>query len=586
MSQNFTESQKEYLKGFFTGVSQRGFTPFVGQTADGQFTHDQGQAATGNDAEERVHGVLIEDLCKEEKIKHEQHGLDIWDTMLDNAAKDKFPEGGDVFRYKFHGLFYVSPAQESFMLRCRIPGCILRAHQLDGLADIAEDWGGGYAHVTTRGNIQIREIMPKDTVDVLVKMRDMGLTSQGSGADNVRNVTASPTSGFDPEEVYDVLPLAKAMHHYILNNRDLYDLPRKFNISFDNGGAISVCADTNDIAFYAVRVGEGQGVEPGVYFRVQLCGITGHKQFAQDCGLLLKPEECVAVAAAMLRVFLKNGDRTNRKKARLKYLVDTWGVEKYLDETEKHLAFPLRRFPLDACEPRIPIRRHGYIGVHPQTEDGLNYVGVVVPVGHLTVEQMRGIAQLSNIFGKGEVRLTVWQNLLIPHVADKNISGLKAGLAELGLETEHHNITNGLVACTGNAGCKYAASGTKAHAIQLGAYLRDHIELDQPINIHLTGCPNSCAQHYVGDIGMQGVKVKADGESVEGYNIVLGGGVDHQQGIAAEVFNSVPFEQVPALIESVLRIYLTERQLDESFINYVRRHDAAELKEKFSHVAA
>ncbi len=584
MNQNFSESQKQYLQGFFSGVDQRGFSPYVGQTPNGQLTHDAGQSVTDNQAEEKVHGVLIEDLCKEEKIKHEQHGLDVWDTMLDNATREQFPEGGDVFRYKFHGLFYVSPAQESLMLRCRIPGCVLRSHQMAGLAEIAQDWGGGYAHVTTRGNLQIREIMPRDSVSVLMKLRDMGLTAQGSGADNVRNITASPTSGFDPNEVADVLPLAKAMHHYILNTREMYDLPRKFNISFDNGGSVSVCADTNDIGFYAVRVGDGAGVEPGVYFRVQLCGITGHKQFAKDCGLLLKAEECVSVAAAMLRVFIKNGDRTNRKKARLKYLVDAWGETKFLQETEKELAFELRRLPLDACEKRRAIVRHGYIGTYAQPQPGLNYVGVVVPVGHLTVEQMFALAELADRFGKGELRLTVWQNVIIPHVSDDKLPALIAALNEVGLSTEHHNITNGLVACTGNAGCKFAASATKAQAMELGAYLKERIELDQPINIHLTGCPNSCAQHYVGDIGLQGVKVKVDEETVEGYHIVLGGGVDNEQGIAAEVLQSVPFMKVPEVIESILRTYLSERDGDESFIQYTRRHNQEELKAKFSHV--
>jgi ferredoxin-nitrite reductase len=136
------------------------------------------------------------------------------------------------------------------------------------------------------------------------------------------------------EELIDVMPLAKAMHHYIVNNRDLYGLPRKFNISFDSGGAISVCADTNDIAFYAVRLTKQQGdLNPGVYFRMQLCGITGHKQFATDCGVLLTPEETIPVAAALIRMFVENGNRTNRNKARLKYLVDDWGITKTLEET-------------------------------------------------------------------------------------------------------------------------------------------------------------------------------------------------------------------------------------------------------------
>ncbi|WP_309399212.1 NirA family protein [Cerasicoccus maritimus] len=579
-NQEFSPVQKQYLQGFFTGVSQRGF--FVGQTANGQFTNDPGAAEGSNLAEATVFGTPIDELSKEEKIKYDQHGLDIWDTMLDNAAKDKFPEGGDVFRYKFHGLFYVTPAQDSLMLRCRIPGCVLQAHQMVGLAEIAEDWGGNYAHVTTRGNFQIREIQAKDSVSVIVKMRELGLTAQGSGADNVRNITASPTSGFDPLEVIDVLPLAKAMHHYILNNRDLYDLPRKFNIAFDNGGAVSVCADTNDIAFYAVRVGEGHDIEPSVYFRVQLCGITGHKQFATDCGLLLKPDECVTVAAAMLRVFQENGDRTNRKKARLKYLVDKWGVEKYLEEVGKKLAFDLRYFALQSCEPRQPITRHGYIGVYPQKQAGLNYVGVTCPVGHMTPDQMKGVARLANKYGQGEIRLTAWQNFIIPHIATAELDAFKAELKELGMGCEHDHIMNGLVACTGNAGCKFAAAGTKAHSLKLGEHLKQTVELDQPINIHLTGCPNSCAQHYVGDIGLQGVKVKVDGESVEGYHIVLGGGVDDEQGIAEEVFPSVPFNDIPPLLEGVLKTYLEKRESGESFIQFTRRHSTEQLKELFS----
>ncbi len=578
-NQDFNPVQKQYLQGFFAGVAQRGY--FVGQTANGQFTHDANAAAGGNLIDETVHGTPVEDLSKEERIKYEEHGLDVWDKLLDHAAQDKFPEGGDVFRFKFHGLFYVAPAQDAFMLRCRIPGCVLRADQMVGLAEIAEDWGGNYAHVTTRGNIQVREIQAKDSVDVLVKLREIGLTAQGSGADNVRNITASPTSGFDPLELIDVLPLAKAMHHYILNNREMYDLPRKFNIAFDNGGAVSVCADTNDIAFYAVRVGEGCEVEPGVYFRVQLCGITGHKQFAKDCGLLLKPEECVAVAAAMLRVFQENGDRTNRKKSRLKYLVDDWGVEKYLEEVGKRLAFDLRYFAMGSCEPRAPITRHGYIGVYPQKQVGLNYVGVTVPVGHMTPEQMKGAAALASKYGKGEIRLTAWQNFIIPHIPDESLDAFKEGLCELGFGWEHDHIMNGLVACTGNAGCKFAAAGTKAHSLKIGEHLKSTVQLDQPINIHLTGCPHSCAQHYVGDIGLQGVKVKVDGASVEGYHIVLGGGVDDEQGIAQEVFPSVPFDDIPPLLERVLKTYMNQRDSKESFIQFTRRHTPEQLREIF-----
>ena len=333
--------------------------------------------------------------------------------------------------------------------------------------------------------------MPPNTIATLTKLVDLGLTARGSGADNLRNITASPTSGFDPDEVLDVMPYARAMHHYIMHNRDLYGLPRKFNISFDSGGRVSVCADTNDIAFYAVRVGSGQGVEPGVYFRVQLCGITGHKQFASDCGLLVTPDQAIPVAAAMVRVFIENGDRTNRKKARLKYLVDKWGVGKFLDATQAKLSFELQYLNLEACEPRARTLKHGHIGIYNERTEGYSYMGVVIPVGRMLPSQMKDIAAIADRYGRGEIRLTAWQNLIIPGICDENIEAAKAAVIATGFHYSSTTISGGLIACTGNVGCKYASANTKSHAVQLAEYLEAEITLDQPINIpvsytHLT----------------------------------------------------------------------------------------------------
>ncbi|WPJ96520.1 NirA family protein [Coraliomargarita algicola] len=577
MNTAFASHQKQYLEGFFAGVNQRVGMPFLGQNAQGQFTDDPAQAT-----EESVYGTPLDELCKEELIKHEQNGLDVWDTIVKNSELDQFPEAADMFRYKFYGLFHVKPAQDSFMLRTRVAGCALKSYQLTGLAEIAEDFGGGYADITTRGNFQIREIMPRNTISTLIKLDEIGLTSKGSGADNLRNVTASPTSGFDPEEVLDVLPYAKAMHHYILNNRDLYGLPRKFNIAFDSGGRVSVCADTNDIAFYAVRVDEGQGVEPGIYFRVQLCGITGHKQFAKDCGLLIKPSEAVPLAAAMIRVFIENGDRTNRKKARLKYLVDDWGVDKFLDETKKKLTFALETLALDQCAPRAGTQQHGHIGVYDERAADYYYIGVVVPVGRMLPEQMKAIAKIADQYGRGDIRLTAWQNLIIPGIRKEYVDTVKAAIVEIGFHYKSTTISGGLIACTGNAGCKFAASNTKSHAVQLADYLEANIQLDQPINIHLTGCHHSCAQHYIGDIGLIGAKVKVGDESVEGYAVVLGGGVEERQAIAHEVFAGTAFEDLKPLLMRVLQTYLSKREGQETFWQFSRRHSVEELQAMFS----
>ncbi len=580
----FTAAQKEYLAGFFAAVAQRSSIEPVGVDEAGQpgAIARSAQSPPASCREETVFGTPIAELTKQERWKLEENPLDIWDKLLAHADQDKAPDEADTFRFRYHGLFYVAPAQDSFMLRCRIPAGELTSAQLIGLADIAELWGGGTADITTRANLQIRQIAPHHIVKVLTRLQELGLTARGSGVDNVRNITASPTAGIDPAELIDTRPLAKALHHYILNHRDLYGLPRKFNVAFDGGGSVSVVAETNDIGFIAVRVPEGGVPEPGVYFRCELAGITGHKQFARDAGVLVKPSECVAVAAAMLRVFNENGNRTDRKKARLKYLLDQWGLEKFLAETEKKLAFPLVRFPRAQCLSAHPPIQHGHIGIYKQAQKGRNYIGVVIPVGRMHTRQMRRVAELTQHYGSGAVRLTPWQNLLIPDVPDGFVETVKRSLVRLGFHYSATTISGGLIACTGNTGCKWASTNTKAQALELARYLEKRVKLDRPINMHLTGCPNSCAQHYMGDIGLLGTKVSLSGASLEAYTISLGGGFGAEQGIGKEIFKGIPFSQVPELLERVLNVFLARRQTGESFAEFTRRHEVKQLQEMFS----
>ncbi|MGZ8283297.1 MAG: NirA family protein [Allosphingosinicella sp.] len=579
----FTAEQKEYLSGFAAGLSARGLFPFVGHRPDGRITHAAGEApanlaAPPAEEAETVFGVPIDELSKEERFKWEENPLDIWDKIVRHAAEDRPPEGGDVFRFKFHGLFYVAPAQDAFMLRVRVPGSVLTSRQMRGLAHIARAWGGGYADVTTRSNLQIREFAPRNVVNVLMALADLGITSRGSGADNVRNLTATPTSGLDPTEIYDVRPLARGLQFYLNNSRDLFGLPRKFNVAFDSGGAVSVVSDTNDIGFVATRAGPGAGVEPGVYFRVLLAGVTGHKRFATDSGLLLKPEECVAAAAAMIRVFAEKGDRTDRKKARLCYVLDRIGVAGFLEETQKKLGFPLRYAPADKTEPRRPVVKHGHLGIHAQTQPGLNYIGVAIPVGRMSTAQMEALADLADACGSGELRLTVWQNVIVPDVPDAKVEAAKDAIRAMGYDWRASGIASGLVACTGNTGCRFASTNTKGQAVALGDYLHKQIDLDEPINIHLTGCPNSCAQHYISDIGLLGTKVETASGAVEGYHVYVGGGSDQDQGLGRAFAKNIPFAELPPLLESLLKGYGAHRAPGESFLAFARRHTVDELQ--------
>jgi ferredoxin-nitrite reductase len=596
----FSSEQKEYLQGFIAGLMEQGAVPFVGHTPSGLMTAAAGSSATPNLAlaphEPAVFGTPVADLSKPERWKYDHSPLDIWEKLVAHADADKFPDESDTFRFKYHGLFYVAPAQDSFMLRLRIPAGEITSAQLHGVADMAADWGGGCAHVTTRANLQIRELRPRSIVKVLVRLQELGLTSRGAGADNIRNITASPDSGFSPDEILDVRPYAKGLHHYILNHRDLYGLPRKFNIAFDNGGSISAAADTNDIGFVACRVtikslaetagtnagaagGQAQ-VAPGNYFRVEVGGITGHGDFARDTGFLVKPSECVAVAAAMVRVFNEHGDRTDRKKARLKYLIGKWGMDKFLAETEARLAFPVARLALSGCERRRPLLKHGWLGVYRQAQRGLNFIGVGVPVGRLSSKQIHRVADLAANYGKGEVRLTVWQNLILPHIPDAFVETVKRSLLRMGLSVDPSNLTGGIVACTGSKGCKYSATDTKGHAVRLAKVLDGRrLEIERPINLHFTGCPHSCAQHYCGDIGFLGAKL-ADG--TEGYHVVLGGGMGDEQGIAREIFRGVQADAVPDLVQNILRAFESDRATGETFVQWSRGKSVGELQEQLS----
>jgi ferredoxin-nitrite reductase len=575
--QPFTDEQKAYLEGFTAGAGLK-----RAQSLPLLEPSPAGTEAMARKAQDRA-VAAGQKLSNEEQAKRAKNGLDLWDEVVAHAKDARFPKGTDVFLFKFQGLFYVAPAQDAFMCRLRFPAGVVTAAQLRGLANLSLDHAGGYADVTTRANLQLREIGPRHTVPLLMGLADLGIIARGAGADNIRNITASPTAGIDPHELLDTRPCARELNHHILNHRELYGLPRKFNIAFDGGGTISALEDTNDIGFQAVRIREGTdaAIPAGIYFRLMLGGITGHKDFARDTGIVIKPEDATPVAAAIVKTFIEHGDRTDRKKARLKYVLDKMGFDAFLVEVEKHLGSKLTRVPADLCEPRPSIDRLAHVGIHPQKQPGLHYAGVVLPVGRITASQLRGLADLADRFGSGHVRLTVWQNLLIPDVLTKHLAALQNGIESLGLDWRASSIRAGLVACTGSAGCKFAAADTKKHAMQIAAHLESILSVDQPINIHLTGCHHSCAQHFIGDIGLIATKIPAatGDDMLEGYHILVGGGYADQQTLARELLRDVPATDVPHAVERILRAWLDHRTYpSQSFADFIRQTDIDQLK--------
>jgi ferredoxin-nitrite reductase len=569
--ETLSPEQRSYLDGLFAGLRNRGLS----------FSDVE-----PNPAAQSSPSAAAADLIFEERVKRELHPLDAFPGLLEHAVSNKAPDKENLFRFKWNGLFYLTPNKEAFMARLRIPGGQLTTFQLRELARVAQELTTGYVQITTRANFQIRLIQPKDAPEVLRRIQGVGLHTRGAGADNIRNLTANPTAGLDPHELIDTLPLCHQLGQIILNDRAFYDLPRKFNIAFDGGGLIGTVEDTNDIGLRAVRIDTASGeIPPGVYFRVALGGATGHKAFARNLSVLVRPEEALKVTAALVRVYIANGNRGDRKKARLKHLLETWSLDKYLEETEKLLGYKLLRA---AAEPKRQTSNsktetpHSHIGVYKQKQSGLNWIGVAIPVGQITPKQMLRLAEIADLYGSGEVRLTVWQNLIIPNVADGFVETVKKALVKMGFHWQQSNLRSGFIACTGNSYCKFASANTKGHALELADYLDKKFKLDRPINVHLTGCPNSCAQQYMGDIGLLGARVKVAGESVEGYHVFVGGGFGDKQAVGRQVFQGVAFDDLKSTLEKMLKGYLRHRTEEESFQSFANRHDLNTLQAIFS----
>ena len=563
MSADFSKEQKRYLEGFFAGIA-------AGGVSFGDLAPTPTAPA----------GPSLDDLTKEERIKRELHPFDAIEQLVLDARWNAKPVPESVFRYKWNGLFWLNPVKDGYMCRLRIPGGVVKSYQLRELASITRELTTGYIQITTRNNFQIRLIEPKNCPEVLRRIQGCGLHSKGAGADNIRNITMNPCAGYDPFELIDVRPLVNELATLIIGSKEFYDLPRKFNIAYDGGGLISSVEDTNDIGASAVKIGDE------IFFRIALGGVTGHQTFASDWGVIVKPEQLNDVMVALLRVFIEHGDRTNRKKARFKYVVEDKGLEGVLAEAEKHLKFKLTRLAPDSPtqEKRAFSQQgHSHVGIYPQKQEGLVYVGATVPVGQMTAAQMDRIADLAESYGSGEVRLTVWQNFIIPNVKTAYAATLAKSLKKLGFPCETSNLRNGFIACTGSKYCKFAATDTKGHAIAMMDYLDKRVKLDKPVNVHFTGCAHSCAQHFMGDIGLLGTKVKT--ESGEGYHITVGGGFGENRKIGRQIFSGVAFESLGSTLEAMFKGYLKGRQAEESFHSFCNRHTVNELQAAFDPAA-
>jgi ferredoxin-nitrite reductase len=505
---------------------------------------------------------------KFEKFKAEKDGLMVKDE-LDQFAQigwEAMDETDRDHRLKWVGLFFRPVTPGKFMLRMRMPSGILTSHKMRVLADIVQRYGeDGNADITTRQNLQLRGIRIEDFADIFRRLREADMTSVQSGMDNVRNITASPVAGLDADELIDVRDLVQQVQDMITNggegNPEFTNLPRKFNIAIEGGRDNSVHAEINDIAFVpAFKPEPNETVSnpqsptspsPQLGFNVLVGGFFSAKRCAAAIPLnaWVAPESVVALCRAILEVYRDHGLRANRQKARLMWLIDEWGLEKFRSAVEEKMGQPLHPA---AEKDEIDWEKRDHIGVYRQKQLGFNYVGLHVPVGRLFAPDMFEIARLAEVYGNGEIRLTVEQNLIIPNVPD---SRLEALLQEPLLEkfsVEPTPLVRSLVSCTGAQFCNFALIETKNRALAMIRELETELELTQPIRVHWTGCPNSCGQPQVADIGLMGTKARKDGKAVEGVDLYMGGKVGKDAHLGSCVQKGIPCDDLKPVLRNLM----------------------------------
>jgi len=540
-------------------------------------------------------------LNKFEKIKAQKDGLAVkaeiekfatlgWEAM-DETDRDH--------RLKWVGVFLRPVTPGKFMMRMRLPNGILTSNQMRVLAEIVQRYGDdGNADITTRQNIQLRGIRLEDLPYIFDRLGAVGLTSVQSGMDNVRNITGDPLAGLDADELFDTRELVQQVQDMITNkgegNAEFTNLPRKFNIAITGGRDNSVHAEINDLAFVpAFKEGSGEwgtrgphevGIRgmgsgetretrerdaslsslssssptpysplptPQFGFNILVGGFFSAKrcEAAIPLNAWVSPEDVVAVCRSVLEVFRDHGLRANRQKSRLMWLIDEWGLEKFRQEVEKQLGKSLISA---AARDEIDWEKRDHIGVYKQKQPRLNYVGLHIPIGRLYAGDMFEIARLASVYGSGEIRLTVEENLIIPNIHD---SRLETFLTEPLLNRFRINpepLTRSLVSCTGAQFCNFALIETKNRALAMIKVLEAELELTRPVRIHWTGCPNSCGQPQVADIGLMGTKARKNGKPVEGVDIYMGGKVGKDAHLGTCVTKGIPCEDLQPVLRSLL----------------------------------
>ena len=465
-----------------------------------------------------------------------------------------------------------------FMVRIRIPNGILRSPQLRAVANIAEQHARGVADITVRQNIQLHWVTIESLPEILDRLHSVGLTTTGACGDVVRNITGCPLAGLDADEICDASPIALELTRQLAGNSQFYNLPRKFKVSVTGCHLWCSYPEINDVALTATTRRRKDVIETGFSLRVA-GGLSTDPHLGVRLNAFVTPDQAVQVVRGVAQIFRESEVlRQSRERARLKFLFlnHGWTADSFLAELHGRIGFKL-----DPAEPEhVPEDAYrDHVGIHAQKQRGYSYVGASVLRGRITADQLKSAAEIADHFAGGEVRTTIMQNLVLVNVRNEDAATVAKGLEASGLPVVASVFARGTIACTGSEFCKLALTETKGFARWLVEALEDRISgFDQQLKLHIAGCPNSCGQHWIADIGLEGKKVKVDGRMVDAYYFCVGGAVGKFAAIARPIGYRCAAVEVPDAIERLLRAFDRDRNPGENLRQFFTRHSNDEIR--------
>lgn len=496
-------------------------------------------------------------MNKVETLKQERDGLDIkemiphyaragWETITEN----------DIQRLKWYGLFLRNPTPGYFMIRVRIPGGRTYAIQLRALADVAARYGNGLLDLTTRQQVQLRHIRIEQVPAVFAEMEAVGLTSFQTGMDNVRNIMTCPVAGLNPEEVLDATPIVFTWTKEFLGNREYSNLPRKFNVVITGCPDNCLHAETQDLALVPAYREVGGARIAG--FNVLAGGKlgSGGYRIASPLGIFVTQEEAVEVCRAVTLIYRDYGLRESRNMARLAFLLDQWGEDRFRKIVEGRVGRALTPAGQDARKASAK----DHVGVFRQKQSGLNSIGLAVLVGRIAAGDLVAITDLAERYGTGEIRLTPAQRVIIPNVPDRKVGALTEEPLVAKFSYNPSPIQRGLVSCVGTDYCNLAVIETKSRAVETARVLESRLgKTLRPITVHWSGCPAGCGNHLVADIGLLGKKTKVNGKVVEAVDVFVGGRSGPDPKPALKILEDVPCDKLPSVLEGIILYHTRDK---------------------------